>query len=124
ALQFLRPALVAAARELALALERVRGVDERLSADVAHLTQRILALRERNGEHDDIAPVRQLLHAIGLLAHGLYLVAGARQPLREGRADVPVADHRHFVSHAGCTEHERPRWGASAWPLRKEAGSG
>src|SRR2546430_1635476 len=93
-LEFLGPALL---RDRFLTSEGVRHVHEWFSREgVSNFLQGIGPFVERHREDDDVAPSGDFADLLRNLADRLDLVSGPDESLAQGRAHVPIPDHRNF----------------------------
>src|SRR2546430_1440069 len=106
-LEFLGPALL---RDRLLTSEGVRHVHERLSREgVPHFLQSIGPFVERHREDNDVAPPGDLPDFLRDLADRLNFITGPRKAFAQGRAHVPIPDHRDFrLRHPGDLARPSP----------------
>src|SRR6266550_258490 len=106
-LEFLGSALL---RDRFLTSEGVRHVHERLSREgVSHFLQGIGPFVEGHREDDDVAPSGDFADLLWNLADRLNFITGPRKPFAQGRAHVPIPDHRDFrLCHPGDLARPSP----------------
>src|SRR2546430_10561061 len=106
-LELLGPAFL---RDRLLTSERVRHVHERLSREgVPHFLHGIRPFVEGHREDDDVAPPGDLPDLLWNFADRLNFITGPRKAFAQGRAHVPIPDHRDLrLCHPGDLARPSP----------------